>query len=412
MRTVQRTLVLTLPIALGLGAAHRADAQTPNIRIAGRIQTQFAAYTGDSSANWNPHAQANSSFEVRRLRLQAEVRIGENITMLLQPNFEMASLRMRDAYLRVVLAHNASGGLGLTMGQEKKPFNRYELTASINLPSIERGLRLPGLGSQIVAQNNLLEDNGYVAHDIGASVDVYGAGNRVQLKAGMYNGSGESSRDVNNAKTFAARLTGTLLRDNEQRPILRAGVAVISRDRGIATSPTSTAFTPDSSARTSAFGIDAEWGDFRPGLHVIADFASGTALQAAPGLNQCPTGTAPVPCRLDGSPRNFGNLRPNAPASAFATFLTFQAVAAWRAQFEDPEGTRLIKIVEPALRFDYTDPNTSTGSNQAVLITPVLNVYFSQTTLVRAGVDLYTYHDAAGASRSLRALRISWQSGF
>lgn len=412
MRTVHRALVLTLPIALGLTTARRADAQTPNIRVAGRVQTQFAAYSGDSSASWNPHAQANSSFEVRRLRIQADVRIGETITMVLQPSFEMSSLRMRDAYVRIVLAHNATSGFGLTMGQEKKPFNRYELTSSNNLLSVERGLRFQGLGNQIIAQNNLLEDNGYIAHDIGASVDVYGAGNRVQLKVGAYNGSGESSRDVNNAKTFAARLTGTMLRDQEQRPILRAGAAFISRDRGITTTATSTVFTPDSSKRTSAFGIDAEWGDFRPGLHVIADLASGKALQAAPGLDQCLNGTAPIPCRLDGSPRNFGNLRPNTPPSALATFLTFQAVAAWRVQFEDPSGERLIKIVEPALRFDYTDPNTSTGSNQAVLITPVLNVYFSQTTLVRAGIDLYAFHDAAGASRSLRALRISWQSSF
>jgi hypothetical protein len=405
----------TLPILVALSAltvAHAALAQTPNIRVAGRVQTQFAAYAGDSSASWNPHAQANSSFEVRRLRIQADVRIGENITMVLQPSFEMSSLRLRDAYLRVVLAHNATSGFGLTMGQEKKPFNRYELTSSNNLLSIERGLRFQGLGNQIVAQNNLLEDNGYVAHDIGASADVYGAGSRVQLKVGVYNGSGESSRDVNNAKTFAGRLTGTILRDEEQRPILRAGVAFISRDRAITTTATGTVFTPDSSKRTSAFGIDAEWGDFRPGLHVIADFASGKALQAAPGLDQCLNGTTPIPCRIDGSPRNFGNLRANTPSSSFATFLTFQAVAAWRVQFEDPNGERLIKIVEPALRLDYTDPNTSTGSNQAVLITPVLNVYFTQTTLVRAGIDLYAFHDATGAGRSLRALRISWQSNF
>lgn len=409
MRTVHR-LVSTLGIALALAASARdGAAQTPNIRVAGRIQTQFTAQSGDSTGNWNPHAQANAAFDIRRLRIQADVRIGENVNMVLQPSFEMGSLRMRDAYLRVVLAHTATSGFGVTMGQEKKPFNRYTLNTSNNLPSIERGLRVRGLAMPVIAQFNLLEENGYVEHDLGASVDFYGAENRAQLKVGFYNGSGESSVDVNNGKTIAARATGTLLQDAELRPILRVGAAFISRDRAITTTPTSTTFTPDSSKRTSAFALDAEWGDYRPGLHLLADFASGKALQAG---TLCLNGATPISCRFDGAPRNFGNLRPNTPTTAFATFLTLQVVGAWRWQLDDPTGNRLIKILEPALRVDYTDPNTSTGSNQAMLITPVLNVYWSQTTIMRAGIDLYRYHDAAGASHSLRTVRVSWQANF
>ena len=89
-----------------------------------------------------------------------------------------------------------------------------------------------------------------------------------------------------------------------------------------------------------------------------------------------------------------------------------QVIGAWRWQFDDPTGSRLIKILEPALRVDFTDPNTGAGNNQALLITPTLNVYWSQTTVMRAGIDIYRYHDAAGASHSLRAVRISWQANF
>lgn len=406
MRTVHRIPAIALA-AIAVGAAE-LSAQTPNIRVAGRIQTQFSTSSGDSSSAYNPSAVVSSGFEVRRLRIQADVRIGENVNMVLQPSFEMGALRMRDAYLRVLLWRTPTAGLGVTMGQEKKPFNRYELTSSNNLPSIERGLRLRGLTAPVVAQNNLLEENGYLAHDLGANADVYLLNGRVAAKAGVYQGAGESAQDVNNAKSFGVRVTGTVLQDAEARPMLRVGAAVMSRDRAVTAAATGTTFAPDSSRRTSAVGLEVEWGDFRPGLHVIGDFATGDNLLAG---SFCVNGTTPISCRVD-TGRNLGSLRPNAPDSAFATFASMQVVAAYRWQFEDPSGNRLIKILEPALRVDYTDPNTGTGGNQAMLITPALNVYFGQTTVMRAGVDFYTYHDAAGASQSARAFRVSWQSNF
>ncbi len=401
MRTVHRMLAHTAArVAVTLTLVHAASAaraQTPSVSIRGRIQTQFSTVSGDSSGIFNPHAQVNSSFEIRRLRIQADVRIGDNINLVIQPSFEMAALRMRDAYLRVIMARNATTSFGLTLGQEKKPFNRYELTSSNTLLSIERGARFRGL-STVVAQNNLLEENGYIAHDIGASADADFLTNRLQLKAGMYNGSGESSNDVNNAKTYAARATVTALMSAEQLPVLRVGAVFISRDRAVTTTASSTAFSPDSSRRTSAFGLEAEWGDFRPGLHVIADFATGKHLE-----NTAYRYTVG---------RNAGNLRPNTPDSAFSTFRSLHVVAAWRHQFDDPNGTRLVKIVEPAVRVDMTDPNTSRDNDQGLLITPVLNVYFSQTTVLRTGLDLYRYKASDGSSRSVNAFRVSWQTNF
>ncbi len=395
MRTVHRTLAIILP-ALLLGA-RQARAQTPNVRIGGRIQAHFSTSDGDSTASYNPAAVVNSAFEVRRLRIQADVRIGENVTMVLQPSFEMGALRMRDAWVRVLLWRSTDAGIGLTMGQEKKPFNRYELTSSNTLPSIERGTRIRGF-SGIAAQNNLLEENGYLAQDLGASVDAFMLGNRVAVKAGLYNGSGESAADVNGGKTVVARAVGTVLQDAESRPVLRVGAAVISRDRAVTTTAASTAFAPDSAHRTSAWGVEAEWGDFRPGLHVIADLGGGTHLEDA--TYRYSVG------------RNVGNLRPNAPDAAFSTFRSLHVVASWRWQFADPNGTRLVKILEPALRVDVTDPNTDRDDDAGLTITPVLNVHVSQTTLLRAGVDLYRYHDATGVTRSARAIRVAWQANF
>lgn len=406
MRTVHRSLVVTAMATLF--AAAQAFAQTPNVSIQGRVQTQFVSLGGDSSNLYNPHLQTNSAFEVRRLRIQANVRVGDNINLVIQPSFEMSALRMRDAYLRVLLGRSPTSGLGLTIGQEKKPFNRYTLNSSNTLPSIERGLRFQGYQGAVIAQNNMLEDNGYLEHDLGASVDFYGMSNRFQVKLGAYNGSGESARDVNNGKTFAGRVTGTLLVDAEQLPVLRAGVAFVSRDRAMTTTATSTAFNPDSMRRTTAIGIDAEWGDFRPGLHVIADFAAGKVLSTAA---LCPNGAAFVNCRFDVG-RNFGNVRPGVPDSAFTSFTSLQVITAWRFQFEDPEGTRLLKIIEPSLRVDLTNPNTS-GTNTGVrLITPAVALHFSQNTICRIGYDMYAFTDPTGASKSLHALRVSWQANF
>jgi hypothetical protein len=397
MRTVHRALALALPTAVLAAARARPGlTQTPNIRVAGRIQAQFSAQDGDSSDRFNPSAAVGTAFDIRRLRIQADVRIGENITMVIQPSFEMSALRMRDAYLRALLWRSPTAGVALTMGQEKKPFNRHELTSSNTLLSIERGARFRGLGAAAV-QNNLLEENGYIAHDLGASLDAYAGGGRYAVKAGVYNGSGESAADVNNAKTFAARATATVLQDAELRPVLRVGVAAISRDRGVTTTASSTRFAPDSAVRTAAWDLDLEWGDFRPGLHVIADFAQGRHL--ADTTFRYVTG------------RNAG-LRPGAPDSAFSTFRSLHVVASWRFQFEDPAGTRLVKIIEPALRVDLTDPDVDRADDGGLLVSPVLNVHLSQTTVLRAGIDIYRYTDGAGTSRSLRAVRVSWQSNF
>jgi hypothetical protein len=406
MRPVHRSLSIALPVLAAVGAGARpAFAQTPNIRVAGRVQAQFSTSDGDSSSDYNTAAVVGSGFEIRRLRIQADVRIGENVTMVLQPSFEMGTLRLRDAFLRVGLWRSPSAALSLTLGQEKKPANRYELTSSNTLPSIERGMRLRGFGAvqtAEAAQNNLLEYNGYIAHDLGASADLALFGGRLAARAGVYNGSGESSQDVNNAKSFGARVTGTVLADAEQRPLLRLGASVFSRDRGVFSDTARFRFHPDSAHRSTAWGVDLEWGDFRPGLHVIADLAWGEHLSPAfSKLAGLPTGN-----------RNFGAVVPNAPDSAYSTFASLQAVVGWRFQFDDPSGTRLVTALEPALRVDVTDPDTDRDGDAALLVTPALSVHFTQTTILRAGLDWYRYRDAQGTTRTATGVRVSWQANF
>ena len=59
----------------------------------------------------------------------------------------------------------SKAALYLRAGQEKRPFSRYELTSSNNLPSIERGA---GQGL-VPGSNDLFASDGFLSHDVGAS---------------------------------------------------------------------------------------------------------------------------------------------------------------------------------------------------------------------------------------------------
>jgi hypothetical protein len=363
-------------------------AQVPNIRVAGRVQAHYRSAGGDSTAAF-PGTGVSNGFEIRRLRLQADVRFGDYITLVIQPSFEMGTVRMRDAYLRVGLTPR----VGVTLGQEKSPFQRYELTSSNTLPSLERGLRVLGLSGR-EAMNDLLVNNGYASHDLGAFADYTGP--RGALKVGVQNGSRESAPDVNNAKSLFARATAVAAVNAEDQPVLQLGASVAVRDRAVCSTCTgTTTWYADSARRTTAVGVDLEWGGFRPGWHVIADFATGDNVPLARRVNVG---------------RNTANVR-NTADSNVATFRAVHIVAAYRLLTRGDDA-RVVKSVEPALRVDATDPDADTDGDGGLLVTPAVSVYFGATVIARIAVDWFRYRDAAGDWRSARELKVSWQANF
>jgi hypothetical protein len=199
------------------------------------------------------------------------------------------------------------------MGQEKSPFQRYELTSSNTLPSIERGVVISGLRIQQEAMNNLVVANGYGSHDLGAFLDYATPNTRFAIKAGVQGGSRESTRDVNNAKSYYARATGTVLVNAEDQPVLQVGASFAARDRAICnpvlSSCTSSATTPSRSTPTleddDRVRLDFELGGFRPGLHVIGDFAGRQRPGRAAGERRCST---PATCST--APTRTSSLRP------------------------------------------------------------------------------------------------------
>jgi hypothetical protein len=370
---------LAVWIVLGSTAAGHAVAQTtyPNVRLSGRLQEQFYYFSNEDYAG-TVGSQAN--FFTRRARIEARGNISENVSVYIQPSFEggrtlsalattcsgtplvcrttgRGGIRLRDAYIDVRFSPEASkGALYLRAGQEKRPYSRYELTSSTNLPSIERG---GGQGLLPRQSNDVFGANGFLSHDVGASVRYeYKLDDLrlVTLKLGAYNGQGESVNDVNDKKSFGARATAGVWSK------LDIGGSWFAHD-AIVTVGT----TPDSSFTNYAWGIDAQWG--KPGdegLFVLGEYLDGNDATAAKN-------------KIRG----------------------VQGVAAYNLRFSSP--TSWLYAVEPALRIDLADPNTDVDDDGSTLITAVLGIYMSSRAQLRVAYERQSFQDDSPSIGGVRS---------
>jgi hypothetical protein len=368
MNLLARRAVLGLVVTT-IGWLGSASAQTtyPNVKLTGRLQEQFYVFDNEPYA---ATVGSESNFFTRRARIEARGQISENVTVYIQPSFEggrnlsnvvttcsgtplvcrttgRSGLRLRDAWIDVRFSPEASkGGLYLRAGQEKRPYSRYELTSSNNLVSIERGA---GQGLLPRASNDLFSSNGFLSHDVGASIRYeYKLDDLrlVTLKFGAYNGQGESLNDVNNTKSFGARATAGLWSK------LDIGGSWFAHD-GIVTVGT----TPDSAFTNYAWGVDAQWGKpGEEGLYVLGEY-------------------------LDG----------NDATSAKNKIRGVQGLAAYNYRFKSP--TSWLYAIEPAFRVDLADPNTALQSDRATLITAVLGIYMSSKAQLRVAYERQSFQD-------------------
>jgi hypothetical protein len=365
-------------LALILGTVS-AGAQTtyPNVKLTGRLQEQFYYFdNSDYAATVGPQ----SNFFTRRARIEARGQISENVAVYIQPSFEggrnlsgvvttctgvpptcrttgRSGLRLRDAWIDVRFSPEVSkGALYLRAGQEKRPYSRYELTSSNNLPSIERG---GGQGLLARASNDIFAAAGFVSHDVGASVRYeYKLDDTrlLTLKVGAYNGQGESLNDVNNNKSFGARGTVSVT------PKLDVGGSWFAHD-GIVT----VGGVPDSTFTNYAFDVDAQWG--KPGdegLFALAEYLHGN----------------------------------DASASKF-TIQGLQGIAAYNIRMKSP--TSWLYAVEPAFRLDVADPNTDVDNDRTTTLTAVLGVYMSSKAQLRVAYERQSFQ--GGATPSISGIR-------
>jgi hypothetical protein len=355
-----------------------AQTTYPNVKLTGRLHEQFYYFDNQDYA---ATVGARSNFFTRRARIEARGNISENVVVYIQPSFEggrnlsgltttcsgspltcrttggRSGLRLRDAWIDVRFSPEAAkGALYLRAGQEKRPYSRYELTSSTNLPSIERG---GGQGLLARASNDLFGANGFLAHDVGASVRYeYKLDDTrlATLKLGVYNGQGESLNDANDKKSFGARGTFAIT------PKLDVGGSWFAHD-GIVT----VGAAPDSSFTNYAWGVDAQWG--KPGdegLFVLGEYLQGNDATAAKN-------------KIRG----------------------IQGLAAYNYRFTSP--TSWLYAIEPAFRVDIADPNTDAADDRSTLITAVLGIYMSSKAQLRVAYEHQSFQ--GGVSPSISGVR-------
>ena len=375
MRSLGQRVLGGMTLALVAGVSV-AGAQTtyPNVKVTGRLQEQFYYFDNkDYAATVGPQ----SNFFTRRARIEARGNISENVVVYIQPSFEggrnlssvattctssavpvgggtptisckttgRSGLRLRDAWIDVRFAKEGTKGvLFLRAGQEKRPYSRYELTSSNNLPSIERGA---GQGLLARASNDIFTSAGFVSHDVGASLRYEYKINDLQLvtvKVGAYNGQGESLNDVNNKKSFGARATAAVT------PKIDIGASWFAHD-GIVT----VSGVPDSSFTNYAWDVDAQYG--KPGdegLYVLGEYLRGTDATSSKN-------------RIQG----------------------IQGIAAYNYRLTSP--TSWLYAIEPAFRVDLADPNKDLDNDRATTITAVLGFYMSSKAQFRVAYERQSF---------------------
>ncbi|MGH7527382.1 MAG: porin [Gemmatimonadales bacterium] len=368
---------------MALGGAAQAQTTYPNVRLSGRLQEQVYYFDNEAYA---AQVGAQSNVFTRRARIEARGQISENVAIYIQPSLEggrnlsnvtttctssavpdgggtptitcrttgRSGLRLRDAYVDVRFTGEANKtAIYLRGGQEKRPYSRYELTSSTNLPSIERGA---GQGLLARASNDLFGSAGFLSHDVGASLRLEHKLDDVRLvtlKVGAYNGQGESLNDVNDKKSFGARGTVAVT------PKIDVGASWFAHD-GIVT----VGGTPDSSFTNYAFDFDAQYG--KPGdegLFVLAEYLKGN----------------------------------DATASKF-DMRGFQVVGTYNVRMSSP--TSWLYAVEPLFRFDLADPNTDADDDRATTLTAGLGVYLSSRAWIRVAYERQSFQDSAAESVS------------
>lgn len=377
-------LVLT---ALAIFWALPLDAQTIEagdlrVKLGGRIQSQFNTTSVDEAeliaAGLSPDPIPASTFEIRRLRFNADLAYREWLTGRIDLEFAIARLQMRDAFVNF----GFDPRFELRIGHFKKPFSLLQLNSTATWPVIERGVRIRGLAEQMEQQaalaggaglltsfrgatvipeeQELLGRFGYQDYELGAA--LHGKLGHIGYTAGVFNGSGVERTDDTSDKSYAARVTWQL-------PLaypVTLGSGVSYREYRVASTPAIQ--TNDG----TAYEFDVELGAFRrPGLHLLGEIAFGENL-----------------------------------AFADEDFLGAQTVLA----LFHPLAGRRIDGIEVAARASYGDPRRGLDDDAAWLLTPGVNLYFGGRNRLMFNWDLF--EPAAPRFKAANALRAQAQLYF
>jgi hypothetical protein len=355
-------LAALFPLAPAPAAAQDADSirfktRALEVTLGGRVQVQFS--TTDSPGGI-PY-----QWELRRARLEFQVRANELLSARIQPEFVGATVGLRDAFVQVDLGPAAQ----LIAGQAFRPFSLLSQTSSTRILPIERGARIRGLGVPALEHYNLLTGVGYADRDVGLQLrgEPVGAPLGLAYAVGIFNGPLFGL--VGSEPTYQAvgRVTVEPLRG------VRVGVAGNRRDYGQAL-PAQGEFQ----LRTgTAWQADIQVGTFAAGPHLLAEYAEG-----------------------DLDPFVTGGRR-------------FRAAQLWAAYRTRAEGPHRIQL-EPIFRVSYGNTRAPAGERSAgagggVLATPGLNLYLGPLNRLMINYDLWA---PLGGARRVGSFKTMMQMAF
>jgi len=311
------------------------------IHIGGRIQTQFAT----SSVDTVPA----TGMELRRLRLEATVRINRVVSGKIQPDFAPGNrVVMKDAWMKIAL----DPALTLLAGQAFRPFSLITATTSVRILPIERGVRIRGL-ADVYDEYDLVSELNYSERDVG--LQLLGAPKRAPLgltyQAGFFNGPVRAQARGRNTYQLAARATVSPARE------LHVGAAWSSRD--FVRASTTPGQTVDV-ARGSAYEADVEYGSYdSAGIHLVGE-------------------------------ASYGDFQPFERARFFGA----QGWLGYRTH----EHAGTIKAVEPVARVSYGNADVRdrlVENRGGLLLTPGVNLYLGGLNRMMFNWDLWNPIDGA-----------------
>jgi hypothetical protein len=338
-------------VAVLIGAPVAAqDRPAVTVSLNGRMQFQWNSTSVDTVEAGTPTTPIPSStFETRRVRLEANVTVEEWIRGMVEADFALGRLVLKQVWMSL----QVDPALVVRAGQFKKPFSLIELRSSTQNAVIERGVRIRNLEQALAVADPtqprfrnlvlpgeeyaLLAAQNYMSYDMG--VELSGAYGALGWAAGVFNGTGADARDENNAKQLAARVT---VAPQVGKPLrLGAGVSHSEMNFPAANSPGRSA--------GNAVELDAELGGFRNGLWVLAEATGGRNLAT------------------DG------------------TFRGAQGVVSYFLG----TGTGRIEGVEPVARVSWGDPDDDIDDDAGLLVTPGINLYFFGRNRLMFNWDIY-----------------------
>ena len=313
-------------VAPGLEAQAQISARGADIRLGGRLHSQFVTSSVDG---------VGSQFFQRRARLITDVTVGDVWSARVQGDFSGGSTELVDAWIR----YNFSSSFRVSVGQFHRAFDLFERTSSTRLSVIERDGRVAGAPGctavgGVCTLNRLTSKLAYGGRDQGVRVEING--DRLSFVGTVTNGTGTNEADENGAKSLAGRVEFAASDD------VTVGGAISRHDY----------VSGDDTEYGTAWTADVQFGGWQDGFMAQASVSGGDNW------------------KVTDSP----------------SFMGWMAIASYYAPISEGR----IQGIEPVLRVSAGDPNTDVDDDGGFVFTPGLMMYVGGRNKFGFNVDVYS----------------------